>query len=120
DAIDVDGDDAHQRDSSCLSADSTTFDSSIARVIGPTPPGFGEYQEDLAIASEEMSPATLDLPVSGSVTRETPTSMSTAPSLTMSPVMMPGTPAAATMTSAPRVWEARSAVPVWHSVTVAL
>src|SRR5690606_6934145 len=102
------------------SADSTTLDRSIARVMGPTPPGLGECQEDLAMASAAMSPATLDLPVSGSVTRLTPTSTSATPSLTRSPVTMPGTPAAATMTSAVRVCAARSRVPVWHRVTVAL
>ena len=88
--------------------------------MGPTPPGFGEYQEALSRAASAMSPATRDLPVSGSVTRQTPTSISIAPCLTMSAVTMSGTPAAATITSALRVCAARSAVPVWHSVTVAL
>ena len=32
-------------DQACRSAISTTFCSSIARVIGPTPPGFGVYAE---------------------------------------------------------------------------
>lgn len=31
-----------------LSAISTTLASSMARVIGPTPPGFGEYAETLS------------------------------------------------------------------------
>ena len=37
----------------------------------------------------------------------------------MSPVMMSGTPAAATTMSASRTWAARSRVPVWQRVTVA-
>ena len=37
----------------------------------------------------------------------------------MSPLMIPGTPAAATTMSAWRTCAARSAVPVWHRVTVA-
>ena len=41
------------------------------------------------------------------------------PGRTMSAVTSPGTPAAATMTSARRRWPARSRVPVWHRVTVA-
>ena len=52
-------------------------------------------------------------------TRLTPTSSTAAPGLTMSAVMMPGTPAAATTMSALRTCAARSRVPVWHSVTVA-
>ncbi len=49
----------------------------------------------------------------------TPTSSTAAPGRTMSPVMMPGTPAAATTMSARRTCAARSTVPVWQSVTVA-
>src|SRR5687768_9469131 len=71
---------------SARSADSTTFASSIARVIGPTPPGLGDTQPAISAASGETSPTTRDLPVSGSVSRETPTSMSTAPGFTISPV----------------------------------
>ena len=92
---------------------STMLDSSIARVIGPTPPGFGETQPATSHTSSATSPAILPS------TRETPTSSTAAPGLTMSPVMMPGTPAAATTMSALRTWAARSRVPVWHSVTVA-
>ena len=89
------------------------LDSSIARVIGPTPPGLGETQPATSQTSAATSPAILPS------TRETPTSSTAAPGLTMSPVMMPGTPAAATTMSACRTWAARSRVPVWHSVTVA-
>ena len=48
-----------------------------------------------------------------------PTSSTVAPGLTMSAVIRPGTPAAATTMSARRVWSARSRVPVWQMVTVA-
>ena len=95
------------------SALATTLDSSIARVIGPTPPGLGETQPATSYTECATSPASLPS------TRETPTSRTAAPGLTISPVMMPGTPAAATTMSASRVCAARSRVPVWHSVTVA-
>ena len=71
------------------------LESSIARVIGPTPPGLGETQPATSQTSAATSPASLPS------TRETPTSSTAAPGLTMSPVMMPGTPAAATTMSAP-------------------
>ena len=61
------------------------LDSSIARVIGPTPPGFGETQAATSYTSCATSPASLPS------TRDTPTSSTAAPGLTMSPVMMPGT-----------------------------
>ena len=89
------------------------LDSSIARVIGPTPPGLGETQPATSQTSSATSPASLPS------TRETPTSSTAAPGLTMSPLMIPGTPAAATTMSAWRTCAARSRVPVWHSVTVA-
>src|SRR5690606_20071715 len=99
------------------SAASTTLLRSIARVMGPTPPGLGETQPATSRTPGSTSPTTRDLPVSGSVARDTPTSTTTAPGLTMSAVTIPGTPAAATTTSARRVWAARSAVPVCVSVT---
>ena len=89
------------------------LDSSIARVIGPTPPGFGDTQPATSYTSGATSPAIRPS------TRETPTSRTAAPGLTMSPEMMPGTPAAATTMSALRTCAARSRVPVWQSVTVA-
>ena len=46
----------------------TMFDSSIARVIGPTPPGLGETQPATSQTSSATSPAILPS------TRETPTS----------------------------------------------
>ena len=69
---------------------STTLLSSIARVIGPTPPGLGDTHEATSRTPGSTSPTTRLLPVSGSVDRETPTSMTTAPGLTMSAVMIPG------------------------------
>ena len=46
--------------------------------------------------------------------------MTQAPGLIMSPLMSPGEPAQATRMSASRQRAARSAVPVWQRVTVAL
>src|SRR3954447_18298603 len=97
----------------CCSAASTTFCSSIARVIGPTPPGFGATKPATSTTSRETSPAILPS------TRLTPTSRTAAPGFTTSAVTRPGTPAAATTMSALRRWPARSRVPVWQSVTVA-
>ena len=51
--------------------------------------------------------------------RLTPTSITTAPGLSMSPVSVFGRPAATTTMSASRVNFAMSGVPVWHNVTVA-
>ncbi len=51
--------------------------------------------------------------------RLTPTSSTAAPGLTMSFVMIPGTPAAATTMSAARTSAARSRVPVWQETVVA-
>jgi hypothetical protein len=95
------------------------LDSSIARVIGPTPPGFG--------LTKPATSQTLGVHVTGDDglaaldvldPRDTDVEHRS-PGLTMSPVMMPGTPAAATTMSAWRTSAARSRVPVWHSVTVA-
>src|SRR3954454_5102299 len=76
------------------SAASTTFCSSIARVIGPTPPGLGATCPATSTTSSATSPAILPS------TRLTPTSRTAAPGLTMSAVISPGTPAAATTMSA--------------------
>ena len=80
----------------------TMLVSSIARVIGPTPPGLGLTQPATSATSGATSPAILPS------TRLTPTSSTAAPGLTMSPVMRPGTPAAATTMSAWRTSAARS------------
>src|SRR5690606_6457585 len=95
------------------SAASTTLDTSIALVIGPTPPGLGDRKPATSSTPGATSPASLPS------TRETPTSSTAAPGLTMSGVISPGEPAAATTMSARLTSAARSRVPVWHSVTVA-
>src|SRR5262249_31676208 len=95
------------------SAASTTLVSSIALVIGPTPPGTGaRYPATLATSSATS-------PVSPASVRVIPTSTTAAPGLIMSAVISPGRPAAATTMSARDTSAARSRVPVWHSVTVA-
>ena len=63
--------------------------------------------------------ASLARPDGAVPTRVMPTSTTAAPGFTISAVIRPGTPAAATTMSARRTWLARSFVPVWHSVTVA-
>src|SRR4029077_19539789 len=98
---------------SACSAASTTLASSIARVIGPTPPGIGASQPATSATSGATSPT------SPASVRVMPTSSTAAPGLTMSAVSSPGRPAATTTMSAARVCAARSFVPVWHSVTVA-
>src|SRR4051812_43633684 len=95
------------------SAARTTFCSSIARVMGPTPPGFGATWPATSTTSRATSPAIFPS------TRLTPTSRTAAPGFTIAAVISPGTPAAATTMSAPRTCAARSRVPVWQSVTVA-
>src|SRR6267143_4103111 len=88
---------------------------SIAIVIGPTPPGTGVIaRARAATLSNSTSPTSL--PVSR---RLIPTSITQAPSFTMSPVTVRGRPAATQRTSARRVCAARSRVRVWHMVTVA-
>ena len=87
--------------------------SSMARVIGPTPPGFGLSSRPPRRRPGATSPAILPS------TRLTPASSTAAPGLTMSAVTRAGDPAAATTMSACRTCAARSRVPVWHTVTVA-
>src|SRR5690606_13274160 len=101
------------------SARSTTLASSIARVIGPTPPGTGARYPATSATAGSTSPANLARPDGVVPTRFTPTSTTAAPGRTMSGVSRCGTPAATTTMSARRVWVARSRVPVWHRVTVA-
>src|SRR3954447_5416062 len=95
------------------SAARTTFCSSIARVIGPTPPGLGATWPATSTTSGATSPAIFPS------TLLTPTSSTAAPGFTIAEVISPGTPAAATTMSAVRTCAARSRVPVWHNVTVA-
>src|SRR3954451_10208309 len=107
----------HQAESTstaaACSAGDTTLASSIARVIGPTPPGLGATWPATSTTSRATSPAILPS------TRLTPTSRTAAPGRTMSRLTMPGTPAAATTMSAFRTCADRSRVPVWQRVTVA-
>ena len=91
------------------------FATSIAIVIGPTPPGTGVMARALCrTASKSTSPTR------PSSVRLVPTSMTTTPSRTMSSVTVPRLPTAATSTSASRQTEARSRVREWQWVTVAL
>src|SRR5207248_8346995 len=93
---------------------SNVFLINIARVIGPTPPGFGVSH-----------PATSSTPGPRSPTWRPSiqfvlTSTTAAPGFTMSLPIRLARPAAETRMSADRVWRARSFVLEWHSVTVAL
>src|SRR5699024_1555075 len=123
-AVDVDGGQGEGHAGSSIpaarSAASTSFFSSSARVIGPTPPGLGLSHPATSAAAGSTSPTRVALPPAGSSRRETPTSNTTAPGFTSSARTRCAAPAAATITSARRSWAGRSAVPVWHRVTVAL
>ena len=84
--------------------------------MGPTPPGTGVMTEAFgSMAAKSTSPHSL--PVSGS--RFTPTSMTTAPSATISAVTNFGRPMATTRISAWRVTSVRLRVRLWVIVTVA-
>ena len=80
-----------------MEAASTTFLTNIARVNGPTPPGFGEIQPATSATSGCTSPW---MPFSF---RDTPTSITTEPGLTMSGVKKCPTPTATTTISARNV-----------------
>src|SRR5207249_707150 len=97
------------------SAARSVLRSSIAMVIGPTPPGTGVIARARA-ATLANSTSPTSLPVSR---RLIPTSITHAPSFTMSPVTVRGRPAATQRTSARRVCAARSRVRVGHIATVA-
>ncbi len=93
---------------------STVLDRSMARVMGPTPPTRGD-----------RNPATSATPSSTSdrsrpSRKLTPAATTAAPGRTMSAVMSPGDPAAATTTSAVRVNAPMSSTPVCTTVTAAL
>ena len=91
----------------------------MATVIGPTPPGTGLTAEaTAATSSKATSPTVLRVP-SGASTREMPTSITTAPGLTMSAVISPGVPAAEMSTSAVRVSEPSCGVYLLVEITVA-
>ncbi len=94
--------------------------SSTATVTGPTPPGTGLSQPATALTSSKAtSPTVRWAPVVSSRTLLTPTSTTTAPGLTISARISPGTPAAETSTSASRVRLARSGVCLLQETTVA-
>src|SRR5438045_5359404 len=71
-----------------ISAARTVFDMSIAIVIGPTPPGTGViFDATSRTDSKSTSPCSFDPALAvGSVTRFVPTSITTAPGFTMSPL----------------------------------
>src|SRR5213075_2762550 len=93
----------------------TQFSSSMAIVIGPTPPGTGVIQPATSLtAAKSTSPARLP---SGS--RLMPTSMTQAPGLTIAAVTSFARPTAATRISAVLQIPARSALFEWQMVTVA-
>ena len=73
-------------------------------VIGPTPPGTGVMEPATAAAAAKSTSPQSD----PSESRFTPTSMTQAPGLTISPVTSFGRPTAATSTSALRAIAARS------------
>ena len=93
----------------------------MAIVIGPTPPGTGVIQLARSAASSNATSPTSRYPRSseGSSTRFTPTSMTTAPSRTMSPRTISGRPTATIRISPWRVTAPRSRVRLWATVTVA-
>src|SRR5262249_47529550 len=97
------------------SAAVTVFLSSMAMVIGPTPPGTGVMCAARPRArSNSTSPISLP-----SAPRFVPTSITTAPGLIQSPRTSCALPIAATRTSAPPTSAARSRVREWQIVTVA-
>src|SRR3990170_4814468 len=103
------------RPAACLSAAVTVFTRSIATVIGPTPPGTGVIAPATSLTPSKCTSPMRPPPGALLV----PTSMTVAPGLTMSAVIISALPAAATMMSARLVWLAMSRVFVWQIVTVA-
>ena len=99
----------------CARAARRVLTSSIARVIGPTPPGTGVIARARSAAASKSTS-----PTSPSSVRFVPTSITTAPSRTISPVTSRGEPTAAISTSASRQTAPRSRVREWQCVTVAL
>ena len=78
------------------------FQRSIVIVIGPTPPGTGVMAEATAAQEAKSASPQRRYPYGfvASGTRFTPTSITTAPGFSMSPVSVLGRPAATTTTSA--------------------
>ena len=106
-----------------MRAAASVLTKSDAMVIGPTPPGTGVMASAF---SDTLVEVHISLPSGSpawrvaSSTRLMPTSMTTAPSLTMSAVIAFGCPMAATRMSALSVCADKSTVLVWQTVTVAL
>src|SRR3989344_3334234 len=98
----------------CLSFAFTQFRMRLATVMGPTPPGTGVIAEAFFTTSSKSTS-----PTRPSRVWFMPTSTTTTPSFTASPVIIFGFPIAAIRISAPRVMAARSLVLLWQIVTVA-
>mmetsp|Transcript_32862 Transcript_32862/g.97833 ORF Transcript_32862/g.97833 Transcript_32862/m.97833 type:complete len:299 (-) Transcript_32862:433-1329(-) len=99
----------------------SVFLSSIAIVIGPTPPGTGVMAPATRETwSKSTSPHSLYPRLSSGAGFElTPTSITTAPGLIQSALTSSARPMAATTMSARRTCAGRSAVREWQTVTVA-
>src|SRR5919198_3738081 len=93
----------------------TQFSSSMAMVIGPTPPGTGVIQPATSLAAAKSTSPQSE----PSGRRFTPTSITQAPGLTIAPVTSFARPTAATRMSALRAMSCRSRLFEWHTVTVA-
>src|SRR5579863_7892746 len=103
------------RNSILRDAASTAFDSTMAIVMGPRPPGTGVIQPARSKArSYSTSPTILPAP-----SRLMPTSKTAAPGLIQSPGTKCALPTAATTRSARSTSARTSRVPVWQTVTVA-
>ena len=90
------------------------FASSIAIVIGPTPPGTGVIAPATSLTASNSTS-----PTSPSSVRLVPTSITVAPGLTISAPTSRGEPTAATRMSAREQTAGRSRVREWQTVTVA-
>ena len=100
----------------CFSAASTVDRSSMVIVMGPTPPGTGvSHPATGETLSKSTSPQSFPAAL-----RFIPTSMTTAPGLTIFPVTNPALPTAEIRISARRVTSGRFWVLLWQIVTVAL
>mmetsp|Transcript_44982 Transcript_44982/g.97711 ORF Transcript_44982/g.97711 Transcript_44982/m.97711 type:complete len:200 (+) Transcript_44982:163-762(+) len=97
------------------------FLSSMAMVIGPTPPGTGVIFDATARASLKATSPTSLWPsfLVESSTALIPTSMTTQPGLSQSPLTISALPRAAMTMSALRTFSFKSLVLEWQTVTVA-
>ena len=95
-------------------AAATVLASSIAIVIGPTPPGTGVIAPATSLTGSKSTS-----PTRPSSVRLVPTSITVAPGLTISAPTIRGEPTAATRMSAREQTAARSRVREWQTVTVA-